>query len=484
MAGSAVPFESITDMAARIRAGAVGPVALTEQLLERIERFDERLHSFLTLTRERALGEARAAEIALRDGRDPGPLHGIPYAVKDLFDVAGKATTAGTHVLAGNIAEKDCAAVDRLARAGMALLGKNHTIQLAYGTVGINSDQGTPHNPWHSIPHAPGGSSSGSAVAVASGLTPASLGTDTGGSVRIPAALCGIVGLKTTVGRISRSGVYPLSWSMDSVGPLTRSVEDAALVYQALQAEDPRDPSTAGVAPHDALRTLKDGVKGLRIGICEAPFFDGVEPEIDRAVRQAAEVIRGLGARVENIAVPEAAEAWAVEKRPLFIGAEACVNNRDLLDKHFDALDPFVAPRMIAGRGLSAVDYLLVARRYAALRERLRSTLQGVDAFVVPTTAAPARPIAVVGASIDAYFEYFGRLQRNSGIGNILNLCAVSLPCGFTSEGLAIGLMIYAKPFHEDMALRVAYAYERATEWHARRPDLSWAESGQPAEPA
>ncbi len=484
MTGPAIPFESITSMAARVRAGAVGPVALAEQLLERTERLDERLHSFLRVTRERALDEARAAELALRGGQDLGPLHGIPYAVKDLFDVSGMATTAGTHVLAGNIAEKDCAAVHRLAGAGMVLLGKNHTIQLAYGTVGINSDQGTPQNPWHRIPHAPGGSSSGSAVAVAAGLVPASLGTDTGGSVRIPAALCGIVGLKTTVGRISRSGVYPLSWTMDSVGPLARSVEDAALVYQALQAEDPRDPSTAGVAPHDALRGLKDGVKGLRVGIGETIFFDGIDPEIDQAVRQAGEVIRGLGARVESIAVPEAAEAWAEEKRPLFIGAEACVLNRDLLDKHFNALDPFVAPRMIAGRTLSAVDYLLLARRYASLQARVRSTILGVDAFIVPTTSAPAKPIAVVGASIDAYFEYFGKLQRNSGVGNILNLCAVSVPCGFTSEGLPIGLTIYALPFHEDVALRVAYAYERATEWHARHPDLAWAESGQSVEPS
>lgn len=485
MTGLANPFESITGMATRIRAGAVGPVALTEQHLERIEQLDERLHSFLLVTRERALDKARAAEIARRKGQDLGPLHGIPYAVKDLFDVAGMATTAGTHVLAGNIAEKDCAAVHRLAEAGMILLGKNHTIQLAYGTVGINSDQGTPHNPWNPVPHAPGGSSSGSAVAVAAGLVPVSLGTDTGGSVRIPAALCGIVGLKTTVGRISRFGVHPLSWSLDSFGPLTRTVEDAAQVYQVLQKDpDPRDASTDGVTPHDALLRLKEGVRGLKVGVGETLFFDGVDPEIEKAVRQAGEVFRSLGARVESVAVPEAAEAWAEEKRAYFIAAEACVLNHDLLEQHFDALDPLVAPRMIAGRSLSATDYFLLLRQYQALRGRVRSTLGSFDAFLVPTTMTTARRVDEVGGSLETYIDYHTRLHRNSGIGNILNLCAVSLPCGFTSEGFPIGLMIYAKPFDEDVALRVAYAYERATEWHARHPDLAWAESGPSVEPS
>ena len=228
----------------------------------------------------------------------------------------GVPTTAGTHLLANNIAAQDCTVVRKLAAAGMVLLGKTHTVQFAYGAAGINHDQGTPHNPWHPVPHAPGGSSSGSAVAVAAGLVPMALGTDTGGSVRVPAALCGIVGLKTTVGRISRAGVYPLCWTLDSVGPITRSVEDAALVYQALQGTDPRDESTAGVAPHDTLRGLKDGVKGLRIAFGETLFFDDVDREVEKAVREAGQVFRSLGAQLTSVAVPEAAAAWAEEKRP------------------------------------------------------------------------------------------------------------------------------------------------------------------------
>src|SRR4029077_17199139 len=239
-------------------------------------------------------------------------------------------------LLAENVAAHDSAVVSRLAAAGLTPLGKTYTVQFAYGAAGINHDQGTPHNPWHPTPHAPGGSSSGSAVAVAAGLVPMALGTDTGGSVRVPAALCGIVGLKTTIGRVSRSGVYPLSWTLDSVGPLTRSVEDAALVYQALQGADPRDASTTGIAPHDALRGLKDGVKGLRIAFGETVFFDDVDPEVEKTVRESGQVFRSLGAQVASIAIPEAAAAWAEEKRPLLIPAEACAVNRQFLDKHLD----------------------------------------------------------------------------------------------------------------------------------------------------
>jgi aspartyl-tRNA(Asn)/glutamyl-tRNA(Gln) amidotransferase subunit A len=303
------------------------------------------------------------------------------------------------------------------------------------------------------------------------------LGTDTGGSVRVPAALCGIVGLKTTVGRVSRAGVYPLSGTLDSVGPITRSVEDAALVYQALQGSDPRDASTAGVTPHDTLRGLKDGVKGLRIAFGETIFFDDVDPEIEQAVREAGRVFRTLGAQPSSVAVPEVAAAWAEEKRPLLISAEACAVNRELLDAHLAELDPAIGPRMLKGRTLCAPDYVALLRRYADLRAQVQWTLRDIDALIVPTTMSPALPLAAIDATPESYLDYNMRVHRNTGIGNLLNLCAVSVPCGFTSGGLPIGLMIYAKPFQEDMALRIAYAYEQATTWHTRHPDLVWAVS-------
>ena len=479
MADLVRPYETITSLSARIRAGELSPVACAEELLRRIAVLDGRLRSFIRVMPERALAQARAAESALQSGADPGPLHGIPFAAKDLFDVKGVPTTAGTRLLAGNVAGQDCTVVRKLTAAGSVLLGKTYTVQFAYGAAGVNHDQGTPHNPWHAVPHAPGGSSSGSAVAVAAGLVPMALGTDTGGSVRVPAALCGIVGLKTTVGRVSRAGVYPLCWTLDSVGPITRSVEDAALVYQALQGTDVRDESTLGIAPHDTLRGLKDGVKGLRIAFGETLFFDDVDGEVEKAVREAGQVFRSLGAQLTGVAVPEAAAAWAEKNRPLLIAAEACAVNREFLDQHLEALDPVIGPRMLTGRQLSAPDYFALLRRYSELRQQVQWTLRDVDALIVPTTMSAARPLAAIDASNETYLDYNLKVHRNCGLGNVLNFCGVSVPCGFTSDGLPIGLMVYAKPFAEDMALRVAYAYEQATEWHTRHPDLGWA--GMPA---
>ncbi len=474
MVETPIEFATISELGARIRTGGLSPVKLAETYLDRIAALDKRLHAFIALMRDRALAEARAAEMQLRAGCDLGPLHGIPYAVKDLYDVKGAATTGGTRLLQGNVAAQDCTAVRRLAGAGMVLLGKTHTVQFAFSGIGINHDQGTPHNPWSPTPMAPGGSSSGSGVAVGAGLAPMALGTDTGGSVRIPAALCGTVGLKTTVGRVSRSGVYPLSWTLDSVGPLTRSVEDAALVHQALQGPDPGDETTRGIAADDPMPTLRAGVKGLRLAFGETLFFDGVDAEIVTAVREAGRVLRGLGASVESIAVPEVAEAMSDQRRAAMIAAEALAVNGRLIDEHFDALDPVVAHRMRGGRTLSATDYFSVLRQWSALRDRVRRTLADVDAVLVPATMMPPRPIADIDTSTETYTQANLAYLRNTAIGNILALCAVVLPCGFTRDGLPIGLMIYAKPFDEATALRVAWAYEQATEWHRRRPDLGW----------
>ena len=474
MDGSEIGYESIAGVAGRLQAGGLSVAQYVEALLARIDALDPALRAFIRVLPERALAQARAADQLLRSGADVGPMHGIPYAAKDLFDVRGVPTTAGTRLLAENIAPRDSSVVRRLASAGTVLMGKTYTVQFAYGAAGLNQDQGTPHNPWHAVPHAPGGSSSGSAVAVAAGLVPMALGTDTGGSVRVPAALCGIVGLKTTIGRISRAGVYPLSWTLDSVGPITRTVEDAALAFEAMQGSDPQDDSTLGLTAVDALHGLKDGVKGLRIAFCETTFFDGIDAEVERAVRETGAVFRELGARVDSMAVPEVAAAWAEEKRPLLIPAEGCVANQRFLDDHLDALDPFIGPRMLTGRTLSAPDYHALLRRCAQWQADVQWTLRDVDALLVPTTMAAAAPVAEIATDNQRYMDYNWKVHRNTGIGNLLGLCAVSLPCGFTANGLPIGLQVYAKPFQEPMALRVAYAFEQATQWHLRRPDLSW----------
>lgn len=474
---SATPFHwrTITELSRDVRSGVVSPLELTEHFLSRVSALDGALHAFKLINNDRALIEAKAATLLIRAGHDVSPLHGIPYAAKDLFDVKGLPTTAGSPLLENNIAGADSAVVRRLAKTGMILLGKTHTVQFAYGAVGINHHHGTPHNPWSSQPHVPGGSSSGSAVAVAAGMVPVALGTDTAGSVRIPASLCGTVGLKTTVGQISRHGVFPLSWSLDSVGPLTRSVEDAALVYQCLVGPDPRDPATLGVHTQDVLVGLKDGVRGLRLAFPETVFWDQPDPEVVKAARECQDVFLQLGAHVTSIAFPEAAEAHALNPRGLIIAAEAYTAHKDRIESHHSEYDPIVRQRIIQGKHVTASEHLSITRAWTELRSRMVRTLRDTDALLVPTTIVPAVSVAEVDASMEAYVAANLRYVRNTAIGNILNLCGLSVPCGFTHRGLPIGLMIYGKPFQEDVILRIGYAFEQATAWHLKRPNLLWA---------
>ncbi len=467
-------FQRITDLAQLLRRGDLSPVALTEHCLARMAALEPTLNAFRLPTPERALATAQAAEIALKAGQDLGPLHGIPYVAKDLFDVRGLPTTAGSNLLLENLAPEDATVTARLAQAGMILLGKTNTVQFAYGGVGINHDHGTPHNPWHVTPHVPGGSSSGSGVAVGAGVAPMGLGSDTGGSVRIPAALCGTVGLKTTVGQVSRAGVFPLSWSLDSVGPLTRSVEDAALVYQCIQGPDPKDVSTQGARPEDVMTTLKHGVQGLRLAFAETVFWDGVDDDVAQAVRQCEDVFADLGARVDSVAFSEAADALALNPGGLVIAAEAYTIHRERLETHADQYDPIVGQRMMQGRDIRATDYFQTTQAWDRLRLQAANSLHDIDALLVPTTMIPAKPTDELDANMDVYGTHNIAYLRNTTIGNILGLCGLSVPCGFTSNGLPIGLMIYGKPRDEAMILRIGYAFEQATSWHQRTPDLSW----------
>lgn len=474
----ALYYESIDEIGRKIERGELSPVELTEIFYERIATLDPHLHAFVELTRERALAEARAAEVTIAAGNYRGRLHGVPYVAKDLYDVQGRATRAGCRLLSDNIAGTDAHVVARMRDAGMILLGKTHTVQFAFGGVGINHDQGTPHNPWNKLPYAPGGSSSGTGVAIAAGLAPVGLGTDTGGSVRIPASLCGIVGLKTTVGRISRRGVYPLSGTLDSVGPLGRTVADCALVYEAIQGPDPEgDSGTAGQSPHIVMRHLRRGVDGLNIAFAETAFWDGADDAVTTAVRAVGDVLTKLGARVTTVPLPEAGQVAGGERerhRALFVAAEACALNRRWLDNHFDELDPPVANRMIQGRTLNGPDYYETTLEWARLRQAAIAGLGEIDALIVPTCPVTARLIKTIDASPESYAEWNGKYLRNTAIGNMLNFCGVSVPCGFDEAGMPIGVTFYARPFQEETALRVAHAYEQATDWHTKRPDLSW----------
>jgi aspartyl-tRNA(Asn)/glutamyl-tRNA(Gln) amidotransferase subunit A len=464
----------VAELSDLLRRGDVSPVELARQVLDRIDEGDGQLHAFASVTRGRALAEAAQAERELAAGTVRGPLHGIPYAVKDLFDVAGEATGAGTHLLAGNVAANDASVVRRLCEAGMVLIGKTHTVQFAYGGVGINHDTGTPRNPWRNDePYVPGGSSSGSAVAVAAGLVPVALGTDTSGSVRVPASLCGVTGLKTTVGRVSRTGVYPLSAKLDSVGPLARTVDDCAFVYEAIQGADPADPTTTGQPTSDVRSTIGDGVGGLRLAVIETMFFDRIDPAVDAAVRSAADLLADLGADVTSIEAPEIDEVMGGTDAPYrawTVAAEGCVVNHRLLEESFDELDPVVAERLRRGFDLSAVELLESYEAWRRLQASFARRTADIDGFLMPSTMLPARPVAEVDATPQSYARFNVEYLRNTSIGNRLEWCGLSVPCGLTPDRLPIGLMIQAPSMHEHVVIRVGHAYQQASQWHRRRP--------------
>jgi len=465
-----LPFCPATALADRIRTDEVSPVQLCEVYLQRIRDLDPELKAFRMVAEDRALAAAEAAERQLRAGIDLGPLHGIPYVAKDLFDVAGLPTTAGSHTLEDNIATSDATVVRRLAAAGMVLLGKTNTVEFAFGSVGVNHSHGTPRNPWAQRHHVPGGSSSGSAVAVAAGLAAMATGTDTACSVRTPASLCGIVGLKTTVGRVSRCGVYPLSETLDSVGTLARSVADAALMFSAMQGSDAGDSSTRGVAAVDVLSSLHGGVAGMRVALAEGLLFEELDPEVERAVRACKAVFQDLGARVSSMEFTEAREVMA---RPSVISqVEGYAVNAALLEQRPDELDPVVRDRMRPGGEVRAVEYRNQLCALEPLRQRAARRFVDVDVLLAPTCMIPARPLDEVDADFATYMGYAGNYLRNCFVGNLLNLCAVSVPCGFTAAGLPVGLMIYAAPFREDQAVRAAQAFEQATPWHGHQPQL------------
>lgn len=455
----------------------VSPVELANHCLDRIEERDGAIHAFISTTRARALAEAADAERELTAGESRGPLHGVPYAAKDLFDVAGEVTGAGSHLLADNIASADCSVVRRLSRAGMVLIGKTHTVQFAYGGAGINHDTGSPVNPWRPDEHhVTGGSSSGSGAALAARMVPVALGTDTSGSVRIPASLCGVTGLKTTVGRVSRAGVYPLSRTLDSVGPLTRSAADCALIYEAIQGADGSDPTTFGQTAHDVRSSIGDGVAGMRLAVIDSFFFDDADAEVEAAVRATAEVFTSLGAEVTTIEAPELYDVMGGDVAPSrsrTVAAEGCVVNRRFLEDAFDELDPVVGHRMRPGFELSAVEFLEAFEAWARLRATFEQRTAGIDAYLVPSTMHPALPVSMVDETAESYARLNGAYLRNTSIGNRFEWCGLSVPCGVTDGGLPIGLSIHAPSMQEQTVLRLGHAYQQATDWHLRRPPAS-----------
>jgi aspartyl-tRNA(Asn)/glutamyl-tRNA(Gln) amidotransferase subunit A len=465
---SELPWLGVLDLAAAVAARRLSPVEVVRALLARIEAHDGRLRSYLAVFAESALEEARAAEAAVGAGRPLGPLHGVPFAVKDLFAVAGTPTTAGSRFLA-EPARHDSTAVARLRAAGAILLGKLNLHEFAYGPEGLNPHHGSPWNPWDPVPHRlPGGSSSGSGVAVAAGLTPAALGTDTGGSIRIPAACCGTVGLKPTYGRVSRAGVVPLAWSLDHVGPLTRSVADAAALLAVLAGPDPADPSSRALPVPDYLAGLAAPVKGLRVGLLRQDV-ERADAEVSTAVAEAVRVLEGLGCSVRDVALPRARYGLAASYAVL--SAEALASHEPLLRRQGALYAPDVRRRLAVGAFLTAADYLKGQRARQLIREEADAALAEVDCLLGPTLPLAAPPVTAAEVRIGDRVEST-RLALTSftRLFNLGGHPAVALPCGFSRDGLPLSLQIAGRAFEEETVLRLAAAYEAATEWHRRRP--------------
>lgn len=455
---------SLKDASAMVRRKAVSPVELTQACLARIERLNPALNAFITVTAEQALREARDAEAAIQKGKWRGPLHGVPLALKDLFDTAGVRTTAGSGVFKDRVPEQDAEVVRRLRAAGAVLLGKLNMHEFAYGGTSVAAYFGAVHNPWN-LDRIAGGSSGGSGAAVAAGLCYGALGSDTGGSIRQPAAYCGIAGLKPTYGRVSTRGVIPLSWSLDHVGPMCRSVGDAALLLQAIAGYDPQETNSVDVPVPDYTQALRAKVSSLRLGVPRKMFFEQIDPEIGAAVNQAIEVLRKLTAGVRDVELPP------YDTLPV-VPAEAYAYHAPYVTKMPELYQPSVRERVESGKNITAETYIAGRRELDRLRRAVREVFTGVDLLITPTT--PVSP-ATIADSAQADVRPPGGVGfslRNTQPFDIFGLPAISVPCGFTNSGLPIGLQITGPQWGEPAVLALAHAYEQATEWHTRRPTL------------
>jgi aspartyl-tRNA(Asn)/glutamyl-tRNA(Gln) amidotransferase subunit A len=455
-------LETIAELAPRLRRKEVSPLELTRDCLDRIEKLDPALNAFITVTAESALAEARTAESEISRGEWRGPLHGIPVALKDIIDTAGTRTTAASAIYQNRIPAEDAEVVRRLRAAGAVILGKNNLHEFAYGGSSLVSFFGDVHNPWD-VEHIAGGSSGGSAAAVAGGLCYAAIGTDTAGSIREPAALCGCVGIKPTYGRVSGRGVIPLSWSLDHVGPLAATVGDVALALQVIAGYDAPDVCSVDVPVSDYVSGLHEGAKTLRVGIPRPHFHDELDDEVRAAVDAALGVIGTLAAEVREVNLEVPTDRVVQMSESYAYHADHVVQTPALYQ-------PETLRRIRNGADISAAEYILRRRELEQERRRSRDFFAHVDLLVTPTMPIPAPAIADLKKDPEALRPAELTLLRNTRPFNVWGLPAISVPCGFTKIGLPVGLQIAGPPWREDLVLRLAQAYESAAGWRQRSP--------------
>lgn len=458
-------FLPVHALAAEIAARRLSPVDLVDEYLARIERLQPKLQAFVSVNAANARLAAEAADKAIRSGHAVGPLHGIPIAIKDLVEIEGEVAMGGSAAWRNRIAPRTATLHRKLMAAGMINLGKTHTVEFAYGGWGTNQHLGTPWNPWSEAEHrAPGGSSSGSGVAVAARLAPWAIGTDTGGSVRIPAAWNGITGLKTTIGRVSTFGVLPLSPTLDTPGPITRDIEDAALLLSVLQGADPRDPHTVSVRDVDPMSGLRRGVKGLRLGRLPPGERAGVDAEVLAAYDRSVDFLASQGAEIVELVLPARfADLGGIVGR--IISAEIYAAISVLADDNATPLDQDVRPRVRAGAAISSKDYLAGLAERERMKLDFNAAIEGVDALLTPTMVTPAPAVASIDQSTTP--AVFTRWV------NFFDLCAAAVPNGFTAGGLPTSLQIVCRAYQEPLALRIGYAYQAAHDWHMRVPPMA-----------
>lgn len=466
-------FMTVHALSAAIADGSLTSVAIVDCCLQRIADYDGKLHAFVDVYDDEAREAAQAADLAICSGHRLGPLHGIPIALKDIIDMEGRVTTGGSKAWADRVSRTTATVAQRLISAGMIVIGKTHSVEFAMGGWGTNTHMGTPWNPWDlDTPRTPGGSSSGSGVAVAAGMVPAAIGTDTGGSVRLPASYCGLAGLKTTVGRVSLHGILPLSTTLDTPGPMTRSVEDAALIYDAIQGPDPLWPQTQNVAlkynAPNPFVNMRRGVNSLRLAAISGAEREGVDDATLAAFDAAQETLRALGASITKFEMPRPFSDFAAIAGRI-IGAEGYRFVGHLTDDLDLPIDPNVRPRIALGRDIRAHEYLDALAEKEAVKAEFAERFLDFDALLLPSTETPAIPLDQVDEG--------GTPARFTRAGNCLDLCALSVPNGISPDGLPTSLQIACRGYDEAMALRIGWAYEQATDWHNKHPELANAPS-------
>ena len=458
--------DGIVALADAVRAGAVSAVELTRAALERIERLNPLLRAFATVDGDRALAHAAALDTERKAGRLRGPLHGVPIAYKDLCAIRGVPNRCGIGDASYFTYAGDATVVRRLLRAGAVGLGTLAMTPLAMGTFGVNEMEGTPVNPW-AVDRSPGGSSSGCGVALAARLIAGAVGTDTGGSIRLPAACCSVVGLKPTFGRVSRAGVMPVSLSLDHVGPMARRVRDVALLVSVMAGRDARDAASARQPPPSSVPPR--GVRGMRIGLPGGAYFEDVEPVLRAAVAESARVLASLGAIVDTVALPDPSPL--VQASATVVRAEAAAHHGALLETLGVALPDFVRQRLETGLRVSAVDYLRALAICAEQRSRfLREAFATFDALLLPTTPEVPPTLGEVAGPVAHVNERMAAFSRFGRLFNALGIPVLAFPGGFTDAGVPLGLQLAGRPFDENTVLCIGASYEESVRWYRRRP--------------